>query len=941
MRLWLPLRAKYLDALICQDALPTDVPVACVLCHAKQNAGTYKCTDCFRERLLCAACMVRTHERLPLHHVQAWKDGHFSNTSLRSLGLAVQLGHNEGDSCVQSERPSKDFVVFDSDGYHHVDVRFCGCSHRSHQEQLLEVGWYPASTRRPSTAFTFRFLDTFHRLTLQGKITLHDYYTSVVQRTNSAGLIPPIYRYHEACLVTRQWAMLMMFKRAGRAHDPQGAEATPKGGLALRCPACPIPEVNLPENWDSMPEEQRWKYSSFIALDACFRLKLKDREIDDPELCSGLAYFVNEDEYQDHLRETADEPEEPSSSCDTNFNAITQLNTKNSGDKYAVSGVVAAKCGRHALILPNGVADLKKGERYVSTDWVFWSSLLAIGMTLVVLSYDIACKWSLHLKDRVKPFSSTFGNVVNATIRFFIPSLHIIAHGPKCRCTFSFSFNRWVGRTHGETIEQEWAHIGAVATSTREMGPGARHATLDDHWHFWNFRKIVAMGSSFRVALKKTLAERDLHRRILDEKAECQSPEKIAEWEAVVNAWEKDHSKENPFEDGDDTLTFSEVRLKLAQEESRTARDGALHETTGATLIRNLLVLEEKQRHLLADMKAATKSRTTGDVQAALQERRMALRRSLQQAYSVQDVYMPAAIEQREKVLHAAELEDKVLEPERMPIVLPSTLSEEERVNGCLRHVVAQEAALREAKADDYLLCLRRHRRAWVALLRRYKVNQGPRSGVYNTRNRSVLSSLQRKIDRAVEGYRISYHALKKLHPNGDWSRRLRPLLDSDITGPGIEPDSGVSHRHYVESWIWRVRPKHGIAGRELNEEEAADEHERREWARQYARFKRCEEEVVLLEEEMRRVLVTFNWKALWWESQIGRRTVEDSRLMRGLSAYARHQAAIQRGMIAACATQWKPVLTGANLGGDWINKWPTLPVCLASISLLLFIHSM
>jgi hypothetical protein len=32
---------------------------------------------------------------------------------------------------------------------------------------------------------------------------------------------------------------------------------------------------------------------------------------------------------------------------------------------YAVTGVIAAKCGRHGFIMPNGVADLSKGEKYV------------------------------------------------------------------------------------------------------------------------------------------------------------------------------------------------------------------------------------------------------------------------------------------------------------------------------------------------------------------------------------------------------------------------------------------------------------------------------------------------------------------------------------------------------------------------------------------------
>lgn len=41
-------------------------------------------------------------------------------------------------------------------------------------------------------------------------------------------------------------------------------------------------------------------------MDACFKLKLKDRGFDDTDLGTGLAYFVNEATYQKHLSTAAD-----------------------------------------------------------------------------------------------------------------------------------------------------------------------------------------------------------------------------------------------------------------------------------------------------------------------------------------------------------------------------------------------------------------------------------------------------------------------------------------------------------------------------------------------------------------------------------------------------------------------------------------------------------
>ena len=53
----------------------------------------------------------------------------------------------------------------------------------------------------------------------------------------------------------------------------------------------------------------RWLYSLFLALDANFRLKLKDRNINDPELGSGWAYFVENQRYINHISQATDDTE--------------------------------------------------------------------------------------------------------------------------------------------------------------------------------------------------------------------------------------------------------------------------------------------------------------------------------------------------------------------------------------------------------------------------------------------------------------------------------------------------------------------------------------------------------------------------------------------------------------------------------------------------------
>jgi len=45
----------------------------------------------------------------------------------------------------------------------------------------------------------------------------------------------------------------------------------------------------------------RWIYAQFIAVDANFRLKSKNRKIRDPELGSGWSYFVENSKYTNHV----------------------------------------------------------------------------------------------------------------------------------------------------------------------------------------------------------------------------------------------------------------------------------------------------------------------------------------------------------------------------------------------------------------------------------------------------------------------------------------------------------------------------------------------------------------------------------------------------------------------------------------------------------------
>lgn len=50
--------------------------------------------------------------------------------------------------------------------------------------------------------------------------------------------------------ISRQWVYMKLRRWSGAVYDfPEPSDA-PQGGLALFCPACPQPGINLPEDFE-------------------------------------------------------------------------------------------------------------------------------------------------------------------------------------------------------------------------------------------------------------------------------------------------------------------------------------------------------------------------------------------------------------------------------------------------------------------------------------------------------------------------------------------------------------------------------------------------------------------------------------------------------------------------------------------------------------------
>lgn len=301
-------------------------------------------------------------------------------------------------------------------------------------------------------------------------------------------------------------------------------------------------------------------------------------------------------------------------------------------------------------------------------------------------------------------------------------------------------------------------------------------------------------------------------------------------------------------------------------------------------------------------------------------------------------------------------------QPEDIDLWLPSTLSPVSRSTTCPPSLCEIEEKLRTAQCNDALESIRHILRVKSRMvLFKHKQVRGQREG---TRSRAVIDRVHARARAAAEKYRASREAKYWLCGPGDWEKRLRPLLDSDIrayqdpnklkpwvgrrgtaedtsdeeaervgnqrAGPvpvetstidlltearGVRDGTGESRR--TISWIWVVE------GFNVGEECADDDILRSEWAKSRARACRAMEEVLLLREEMRRTIEYLKWKANWWQERAGSRSCSDKLLAEGLRAYALEQAALQRTLSTSFQQAWRQPLEDAEEGNKGHDEAP------------------
>ncbi|KAI6025632.1 hypothetical protein F5J12DRAFT_903820 [Pisolithus orientalis] len=228
-------------------------------------------------------------------------------------------------------------TILHSEGIFTHEICWCSCPGSDATDwhlHLLRERLLPASITKPRTAFTCDVLNHFLINALECKTSAMSFYQKLKR---------------ELMRVSHQWRDLKHRKWFGFGHD---SEKDPRQGrLALFCPACPQPGINLPPDW-------RTQYSSDTVMrqyvvDGNFtaqHMKMNKPELD-VSLSDGKGYMVSEAPYQAHLQQ---------STC-SSHRAVNAANINKSN--LWSTGISAIACARHGCFIPHSVVDLQKGER--------------------------------------------------------------------------------------------------------------------------------------------------------------------------------------------------------------------------------------------------------------------------------------------------------------------------------------------------------------------------------------------------------------------------------------------------------------------------------------------------------------------------------------------------------------------------------------------------
>ncbi len=144
-----------------------------------------------------------------------------------------------------------------------------------------------------------------------------------------------------------------------------------------------------------------------------------------------------------------------------------------------------------AAMHQNSMVDLFKGEQQKNVDFGLLKALESTRVDDaqgVMIIYDIACQYMVHLKERI-------GHRLPANLQIdsAIGLFHVHAHKDECLFRYATSFIPGAAVTAGEILESLWSALNGISPVVRTATLAHRAEVLDDHACDSNHKKALGI----------------------------------------------------------------------------------------------------------------------------------------------------------------------------------------------------------------------------------------------------------------------------------------------------------------------------------------------------------------------------------------------------------------------------------------------------------------
>ncbi|KAG2138440.1 uncharacterized protein EDB93DRAFT_1242126 [Suillus bovinus] len=360
--------------------------------------------------------------------------------------------------------------------------------------------------------------------------------------------------------------------------------------------------------------------------------------------------------------------------------------------------------------------------------------------------------------------------------------------------------------------------------------------------HFSDWNwKKVTMLSMLRK-VKEASRRAKLHREELDKLQQSIPASSLSMWKSEIEAWEEDNTQPNPFES------------RLAEKEATDLQAGAdvsLHANISpSVLIASGIDLQDQQRCLAADISSLGQHATDTQKTKVLNQSN-ALQHQLDNWAQIQlDPHLP-----------------------------------------CDQRLCECEWELRYAQAHDALNDVQQHIHLFTHLNAFRMANvQGQRASTHACTTLNLAAEKK-------HASKAKYNAARDALTVG-WSDILHPLAWTDMRPMG-DFIQGQSEGTHDIPWIWKT------PGVLQDDDEGLQDCLCIEWCKARAREARWSEEVLLLLEEMQRVLTFLTWQGTWWSGLASARHFKRLADSKGSRAYANRQSALREAMVEKFRQCW------------------------------------